>query len=94
MTMETRIFSLSNQSETLTSDAPLCSAARWLFFAGLLRIEGAGGFPNCNMGYTPQNWTDSEKKFHTFEAWLLAALVAGKRVKFDTPSHHPLWDFP
>ena len=36
--------------------------------AGLLRIEGAGGFPNCNMGYTPLNWTESEKKFHTFEA--------------------------
>jgi hypothetical protein len=60
--------------------------------AGLLRIEGAGGFPNCNMGYTPLNWTESEKKFHTFEAWVLGptgvlkglkvvALVA-KRVEF------------
>lgn len=37
---------------------------------GLLRIEGAGGFPNCNMGYTPLNWTESEKKFHTFEVTL------------------------
>lgn len=34
---------------------------------GQLRIEGAGGFANCDMGFTPQNWTQSERKFHTFQ---------------------------
>jgi len=34
---------------------------------GQLRIEGAGGFNNKDMGYTPANWTESGKAFHTFQ---------------------------
>eukprot|EP00434_Breviolum_minutum_P004163 symbB.v1.2.003670.t1/scaffold175.1/size369221/26 len=34
---------------------------------GQLRVEGAGGFNNKDMGYTPANWTESGKAFHTFQ---------------------------
>ncbi|CAK9071841.1 unnamed protein product [Durusdinium trenchii] len=33
---------------------------------GELRVEGPGGFPNSDMGFTPQNWTQSNS-FHTFQ---------------------------
>jgi len=34
---------------------------------GQLRVEGVGGFGNSDMGFTPQNWTQSGHKFHSFE---------------------------
>lgn len=32
---------------------------------GQLRIEGAGGFGNQNVGFTPSGWTSSGRKLHT-----------------------------
>jgi len=34
-----------------------------------LRVEGGGGFYNSNVGFTPQNWSDT-KKLHTLEITL------------------------
>ena len=37
---------------------------------GQLRIEGVGGFQNQNLGFTPENWTDSHKRFHRLDVTL------------------------
>ncbi|CAE7810511.1 unnamed protein product [Symbiodinium sp. CCMP2456] len=37
---------------------------------GQLRVEGVGGFGNQNIGFTPENWTDSGNSFHTLEVSL------------------------
>jgi len=34
---------------------------------GQLRIEGVGGWGNQRIGFTPQNWSESGKKYHTLE---------------------------
>lgn len=34
---------------------------------GQARVEGVGGFGNSSMGFTPLNWSESGKKYHTFE---------------------------
>lgn len=34
---------------------------------GQIRIEGVGGWRNTEMGFTPANWTQSRKNFHTMQ---------------------------
>eukprot|EP00930_Biecheleria_cincta_P082996 TRINITY_DN72638_c0_g1_i1.p1 TRINITY_DN72638_c0_g1~~TRINITY_DN72638_c0_g1_i1.p1 ORF type:complete len:372 (-),score=83.32 TRINITY_DN72638_c0_g1_i1:86-1180(-) len=34
---------------------------------GQLRVEGAGGWHNSEIGFTPENWSGSGKKYHTLE---------------------------
>jgi len=37
---------------------------------GQLRMEGAGGFHNSSVGFTPKSWSESGKKPHTLEVML------------------------
>mmetsp|Transcript_41456 Transcript_41456/g.109324 ORF Transcript_41456/g.109324 Transcript_41456/m.109324 type:complete len:384 (-) Transcript_41456:216-1367(-) len=37
---------------------------------GQLRMEGAGGFHNSSVGFTPKSWSESGKKPHTLEVTL------------------------
>jgi len=39
---------------------------------GELRIEGAGGWGNSDIGFTPTNWSESGNKYHTLELTMRA----------------------
>lgn len=59
------------------------------FYGGQLRIEGAGGFDNQNLGFKPKGWTNAKHELQGLEITL--ARNGTNTLVFVSPDDGPSW---